>query len=203
MDASEWDERYSGVELVWGAEPNRFVAAELADAAPGNALDVACGEGRNAIWLASRGWRVTGIDFSAAALARAAALAEKAGVRDRTNWMRADVVHDSYPQGPFDAVVVAYLQLAKGDRREAIRRAASVLAAGGILLVVAHDSTNLTDGVGGPQDAAVLFSPDDIVTDLADFADVSIECAQRVRRPVMTPSGERDAIDVLVRARRR
>lgn len=203
MDPSEWDERYRGAELVWGSEPNRFVAAELADVAAGTALDVACGEGRNAIWLASRGWRVTGMDFSSAGLERAAVLAQKAGVADRTNWVHVDAVRDAYPQGPFDAVVVAYLQLTAKERRAAIRRAASVVASGGILLAVAHDSTNLTEGVGGPQDAAVLFSPDDIVSDLADFDDISIERAERVRRPVTTPDGAREAIDVLVRARRR
>ncbi len=203
MDAAEWDERYRGTELLWGAEPNRFVAAELAGISPGAALDVACGEGRNAIWLASRGWVVTGLDFSAAALDRAGRIAAQAGVANQTTWLRRDVVHDAYPTGPFDAVIMAYVQLTAAERRESMKRAASVLASGGTLLVVAHDSTNLTDGVGGPQDPDVLFSPVDVVADLADFADISIEKAERVRRPVATPDGERFAIDVLVRARRR
>ncbi len=203
MDAAEWDERYRGTELLWGAEPNRFVAAELAGISPGAALDVACGEGRNAIWLASRGWVVTGLDFSAAALDRAGRIAAQAGVANQATWLRRDVVHDAYPTGPFDAVIMAYVQLTAAERRESMKRAASVLASGGTLLVVAHDSTNLTDGVGGPQDPDVLFSPVDVVADLADFADISIEKAERVRRPVATPDGERFAIDVLVRARRR
>src|SRR2546430_7187246 len=64
MDAAEWDQRYAGTELVWSAEPNRFVAAELADLPPGRALDLAAGEGRNSVWLAERGWAVTAVDFS-------------------------------------------------------------------------------------------------------------------------------------------
>jgi SAM-dependent methyltransferase len=203
MDAADWDERYRGADLVWGAEPNRWVAAELADVAPGSALDVACGEGRNAIWLAGRGWRVTGTDFSQAGLERAADLAAQAGVGERIAWLHGDAVDGPYPDGPFDAVIVVYLQLTAARRRKAVRQAASTLAEGGVLLVVAHDSTNLTEGVGGPQDPGVLFSPDDVVRDLASLTDVLIERAERVRRPVSTPDGERDAVDLVVRARRR
>jgi SAM-dependent methyltransferase len=202
MEPAEWDERYRGAELVWGSEPNRWVAGELGDLPPGVALDVACGEGRNAIWLARRGWRVTGLDFSAAGLRRAAELAERAGVAAATSWVHGDAVDGEYPEGPFDAVILAYLQLVAPARRAAVRRAASVLAPGGVLLVVGHDSTNLTEGVGGPQDPAVLFSPDDVVADLEPIAGVTIERAERVRRPVAAPDGDRDAIDALVRATR-
>ena len=202
MEASEWDERYRGAELVWGSEPNRWVVAELAELRPGAALDVACGEGRNAIWLALRSWRVTGLDFSAVGLRRAASLAERAGVADRTSWVQADAVEGEYPAGPFDVVVLAYLQLAAPARRAAVCRAATVLAPGGVLLVIGHDTSNLTQGVGGPQDAAVLFSPDDVVADLAGVAGIRVERAERVRRPVATPDGERDAIDALVRVTR-
>jgi SAM-dependent methyltransferase len=202
MDAIEWDERYRGAQLVWGSEPNRWVAAELADVPPGVALDVACGEGRNAIWLARRGWRTTGLDFSAAGLRRAAELARQAGVAARTSWVVGDAVHGEYPDGPFDVVVVAYLHLPASSRRVAVRRCASVLAPGGVLLVVGHDSTNLAEGVGGPQDPAVLFSPDDIVADLAGIPGLTVERAERVRRPVDGSDGRRDAIDALVRATR-
>jgi 2-polyprenyl-3-methyl-5-hydroxy-6-metoxy-1,4-benzoquinol methylase len=74
MDASGWDERYSGNELLWGLPPNRWVEAELADTSVGRAIDLACGEGRNAIWLADRGWSVTAVDFSGVAIQRARAL---------------------------------------------------------------------------------------------------------------------------------
>jgi SAM-dependent methyltransferase len=200
MDAEAWNARYSGTELVWGAEPNRFVAAELANLPPGRALDVACGEGRNAIWLAGRGWQVTAVDFSSAGLGRAMRLAERAGVGGQISFQLADVVTGPLPAGPFDAVIVAYLQLEVPQRRAVLRKSAGVLVPGGTLLVVGHDTSNLTEGTGGPQDARVLFTPEDVTADLAGLPGLAVEKAERVRRPV--PGGGRDAIDALVRIRR-
>lgn len=202
MDASGWNARYSGSELVWGAEPNRFVASELGSLRPGRALDVACGEGRNAVWLASLGWEAVGVDFSKAGLDRASALAEKAGVAGKVEWVVADVVADPLPEGPFDAVVIAYLQVPSGDRRTVVRKAAQVLAPGGVLVVVGHDSTNLAEGIGGPRDAQVLFTPGDLVADLDGLAGVTVDKAEQVRRPVTTEDGERQAIDALLVGRR-
>lgn len=93
MDTTEqaaWDQRYSGPDLVWGEAPNRFVAEELAALPPGRAIDLGTGEGRNAIWLAERGWRVTAVDFSAAGLAQAARLAADRGVS--VDWVQADLL---------------------------------------------------------------------------------------------------------------
>lgn len=201
MTAADWDARYAGGDLVWGAEPNRFVAAELADLPAGRALDVACGEGRNAIWLAGRGWFAVGVDFSATAIERARRLAEQAGVASDTEFVVGDVVAGELPPGPFDAVVVAYLHLPSGERRQALRGAASRVGPGGALLVVGHDSTNLTDGVGGPQDPAVLYAPDDVVDDIGP--DFTVTKAERVRRPVAAGDGDGEAIDALVVATRR
>lgn len=201
MDAAAWDARYTGSDLVWGAAPNQFVAAELGELPPGRIIDLACGEGRNAVWLATRGWRATGVDFSTAAVLRADRLAADAGVTDRVTFALGDVVDGPLPTGPFDAVVVAYLQLPAPRRRTALRRAAGLLAAGGTMLVVAHDSDNITHGVGGPQDPAVLYAPNDVTNDLADRPDLVVEKAEQVHRPVPGPDGERTAIDVLVRVR--
>ncbi len=201
MDSTAWDDRYAGSELVWGSGPNRFVAAELEELPPGRALDVACGEGRNAIGLATRGWEATGVDFSATAVARARRLAADAGVAERTEFAVGDVVAGPLPSGRFDVVVVAYLQLPAAERRAALRHAAQALAPGGTLLVVAHDSTNLTDGAGGPRDPAVLYTADDVLTDLDGLALV-VDKAERVTRPVQTPDGGRQAIDALVRLHR-
>lgn len=200
MDAAAWDARYAGDELVWGTEPNRFVAAELAGLAPGRALDVACGEGRNAIWLATRGWFAVGVDFSATAIERARRLAEQAGVAANTHFEVGDVLAGQLPQGLYDAVVVAYLHLPAADRRQAMRHAADRVGPGGVLLVVGHDTTNLTEGVGGPPDPAVLFTPEDIVVDIG--AELTVSKAERVQRPVSTPAGDKTAIDALVVARR-
>jgi len=195
MDSDAWDARYAAAELVWTAEPNRFLVDEVADLAPGRALDVACGEGRNAIWLAEQGWAVTGVDFSPVALDKARRLAEARGVT--VTWRLADVVINSAEPGSFDLVAVFCLQLPPEARRSALGAAARAVAPGGTLLVVGHDTTNLTEGWGGPRDVSVLYGPDDVA---ADVADLEIVKAQRVDRPVMTDDGPKAAIDVLVRA---
>ncbi|MGD0256037.1 MAG: class I SAM-dependent methyltransferase [Acidimicrobiales bacterium] len=195
MDRQQWDERYMTDELIWRAEPNRFLVEEVARMKPGRALDLACGEGRNALWLAERGWQVTGVDFSPVGLAKARRLAVVRRVD--VSWLRADVLEWNPPQTAFDLVIVMYLQLPADARRRVLSRAARALTPGGTLLVVGHDSTNLTEGTGGPQDPAVLFSPEDVANDLPGL---DIERAERVRRPVHTEHGDVDAIDALVRA---
>ena len=195
MDSHAFDARYAAAELVWSAEPNRFLVAEVSDLAPGRALDVACGEGRNAIWLAERGWDVTGADFSPTALDKARRLADGRGVTVR--WLLADAVTDPVEPAAFDLVAVFYLQLPSEQRRTAFAAAAHAVAPGGTLVVVGHDTTNLTGGWGGPRDAAVLYSPDDVV---ADIDGLEVVKAERVERPVLTDDGPKTAIDVLVRA---
>jgi 2-polyprenyl-3-methyl-5-hydroxy-6-metoxy-1,4-benzoquinol methylase len=195
VNREHWDERYGTEELIWKAEPNRFLVEELDALAPGRALDVACGEGRNAVWLASKGWRVTGVDFSRAGLAKAQRLATDRGVE--VTWVEADVVEWRPPTASFDLVVVMYLHLPAEQRRRALAHAAAALAPGGVLLVVGHDTSNLLKGTGGPQDPAVLFGPEEIVEDLSDL---QIERAEQVKRTVVTDAGEATAIDALVRA---
>ena len=155
MDREYWDERYRTEELIWKAAPNRFLVEELDALVPGRALDVACGEGRNAVWLASKGWRVTGADFSRAGLAKAQRLATDRGVE--VTWVEADVVEWRPATASFDLVVVMYLHLPAEQRRRALAHAAAALAPGGVLLVVGHDTSNLVKGTGGPQDPEVLF----------------------------------------------
>ncbi|MFE6054394.1 class I SAM-dependent methyltransferase [Kitasatospora sp. NPDC056446] len=212
MDSRNWDDRYAASELVWGAEPNQWVVRELTGRTPGHALDLAAGEGRNAIWLAARGWDVTGLDFSAVALERAERLTADLPdeVADRLTWRHGDARSFEAPAGGYDLVLVAYLQVPAGDRRTALRRAADALAPGGTLLVVGHDSSNLTEGVGGPQDPAVLFTPDDVLADLAGLGLRTVR-AERVHRKVGGEPGHRDgadaagggvAVDALVRLER-
>ena len=208
MDAREWDERYAASELVWSREPNQFVAAELADLAPGTAVDLAAGEGRNAIWLASRGWSATAVDFSQVALDKGAQLVDEAGVEleGTVAWVCADAT-TWQPAEPVDLVVVAYLQLPPEDRRRAVRGAVTMLRPGGTLLLVAHDTTNLTEGTGGPQDPSVLMTAEDVLDDLSGL-DVDVVRAERVAREVRYADehgGEerRTAWDCLVRVVRR
>jgi SAM-dependent methyltransferase len=198
VDAKAWDARYAAPELVWSLTPNQFVAAELADLPPGRALDVAAGEGRNAIWLARRGWRVTAVDFSRVALAKGRELAGDADIEwvcaDATTWR---------PDTEYDLAVVAYLQLAAEERRAAVSRAFGSLRPGGTFFLVAHDSTNLLLGTGGPQDPSVLMTAEDVLGDLGG-EDFEVLRADRVTREVARPDGTVDtALDALVRLVRR
>src|SRR6476660_6391077 len=165
----------------------------------GRPLDLAGGAGRYAIWLASLGWRVTAVDFSAVATRRIRELADdRLGQEaDRVSAVTADLMAWTPEPGSADLVVLAYLQLVAGERRHAHRAASAALAPGGTFLLVAHHSDNLRHGVGGPQDPAVLFTPADVEADL-DGTGLVVERAERVDRAV--PAGV--ALDVLVRAHR-
>src|SRR3954453_18812584 len=188
MGAREWVGKYAASELVWSATPNQFVAAELADLPPGRALDLAAGEGRNALWLAHPGGEVTAVDFSLVGLDKGRALLERhPGGRDLyVDWVHADVL--SYETGPvaYDLALLTYLQLVADERRTAVRRAFGALREGGTFFLVAHDATNLTEGTGGPTDPAVLYTAEEVLADLdGERFEVEVEVADRVPRLVL------------------
>ena len=187
MDSAGWDERYAATELVWSAGPNQFVEQALADLPPGRALDLACGEGRNARWLAQQGWQVTALDFSPVAIEKGRRLAEELAddLADRIDWQVGDVLNTALP-ADLDLVVIAYLQVPAAERATVMRRAFAALAAGGRLFVVGHDTTNLTEGTGGPPDPAVLYAAEDVLDDLAG-EDLEVIRAERVARTVTSP----------------
>ncbi|MGB0095723.1 MAG: class I SAM-dependent methyltransferase [Solirubrobacteraceae bacterium] len=199
MDSEAWNRRYAGRELVWTSTANRFLIEETTTLPPGRALDVACGEGRNAVWLAERGWQVTGVDFSEVGLEKARGLARGRGVL--AQWVVADLLDYTPEPRAFDLVLVFYLQVPAEQRRAIVRTVAETVAPGGLFLLVAHDSSNLEHGHGGPQNPAVLYTANDVVGDL-DGVGLQIERAETVTRPVDTPDGERAALDALVRAHR-
>src|SRR5919199_6018430 len=107
-DAQAWDERYASAEQVWSGEPNGALVAEVSSLTPGTALDVGCGEGADAVWLARRGWRVTALDVSAVALERARRHAEDAGVS--VEWIHSGV--ESAELATYDLVSAQYAVLA-------------------------------------------------------------------------------------------
>jgi SAM-dependent methyltransferase len=197
MERADWDRRYRGTELVWTAQPNRFVVEELQGLPPGRALDLGSGEGRNAVWLAERGWQVTAVDFSPVALDKARRLAQARGVT--VDWVLADLYGYQPEPGAYHLVLVAYLHLSPLERVAVLAGAVAALAPGGTLLVIGHDLANLTQGVGGPQDPAVLYTPEAIV---AELDGLTVHRAQRVRRPVDTAPEPGVAVDTLVRATR-
>ena len=197
MDATDWNKRYADSELVWGAPPNRYVVEHTTALPMGCALDLACGEGRNALWLATRGWQVGALDYSAVALDKAEKIAARAprAVVSRLRW-RHDDVTTAELGGGYDLVLMVYLHLAAEPRRALIPRACAALAEGGRLLVVAHDSINLTEGYGGPPDPDILFTPEDVLAELPGL--MSPVTAGRRRRDVETAEGIRTAIDAVV-----
>jgi 2-polyprenyl-3-methyl-5-hydroxy-6-metoxy-1,4-benzoquinol methylase len=195
VDATGWDARYAGSDLVWGVEPNRFVVEELAGLAPGRALDIAAGEGRNAVWLAARGWQVTAVDFSRVAVERGRQLAASHGVE--LDWLVADLRDYRPPAEAFDAVLVAYLHVSPDDLAAVLRRCAAALAPGGRIVVIGHDLTNLHRGVGGPQLPDVLYTPEAIT---AALPGLTIVRAERALRPVPAPDTVVHAIDTVVTA---
>ncbi|MFC9836135.1 class I SAM-dependent methyltransferase [Rhodococcus sp. NPDC127530] len=197
MDAAAWDERYSQSELVWGAPPNAAVVERVTSLPRGRALDLACGEGRNAHWLATRGWEVTGLDYSAVALDKARRVAAEAprSVRERLDYRVADVT-DSDLGGEYDLVLMIYLHLAPEERLQVVNRAISALKPDGILMILGHDAVNLSQGVGGPQDLELLYTPDDVVNSFDGR--LVVDVAERRFRE--TDAGT--AIDALVVAHR-
>jgi len=188
MDARAWDERYAGTELVWSSGPNRFVETEVSGLPPDRALDLAAGEGRNAVWLAEQGWQVTAVDFSAVGLDKGRrVLAAHERARDlHIDWVHHDVL--TYDPGPagYDLALLAYLQLPAEERRTAVRVGFAALTVGGHLVVVAHDPTNLAEGTGGPQDPSVLYTAEEVLGDL-DGERFDVLRAERVSRVVPAP----------------
>ena len=198
MDSQQWDERYAGAEFQWTTRPNQFVAAELAGLPPGRALDLAAGEGRNAVWLAERGWRVTAVDFSRVGLDKGRTLSAARGIDDaRVAWIVTDLRDYEPEDGAFDLVLIAYFQVLAELRASVLARAAAALAPGGTLLVIGHDLTNLAEGTGGPQDPDVLYTPEAVSAELPGLRLVR---AERVHRTVERDDGPATAIDTLVRA---
>jgi len=190
MRAEDWDARYAEAQQ-WSAGPNSLVAELLTDLPAGDAVDLAAGEGRHALWLARSGWRVTAVDFSDAGLDRGRA---QQGA-DRVTWVRADVLGWSAPPESLDLALVAYLHLPEADIRELLTRTIGWLRPGGRLLVLGHDVDNLTAGVGGPQEPAILHS----VARLAPVAELlDVDRLEQVRRE----TADGTALDTLLWGRK-
>jgi SAM-dependent methyltransferase len=156
-DNSFWQDRYSRAaaagDQLWSTGPNAWIEETVAHLAIGDAVDLAAGEGRNALWLAARGWTVTAVDFAPAGLAIGQARAASLGVE--VDWVAADATTWVAPS-LVDLVVIAYLQLPEQALASALENAAGYLAPGGTLALVGHALENLAEGVGGPQDPALL-----------------------------------------------
>jgi 2-polyprenyl-3-methyl-5-hydroxy-6-metoxy-1,4-benzoquinol methylase len=189
---SLWDQRHAAQQPIESTEPDPTLVDEIGSLRPGRALDLGAGDGRNAIWLAERGWKVTAVDFSQVALERGRSRSEAGGVT--VDWQLADLLEWSPEARAYDLVTLFFIHLPGTERRGVYARAADAVAPGGTLLIVAHDRANLADGVGGPQDPDVLVSPGEVAAELPGFR---IDRAETMQRPA--PDG-RGPIDAIVRA---
>jgi len=204
MTSAEWDARYASTELVWSAGPNTWVEQIAGALEPGRVLDLAGGEGRNSLWLATRGWDALCVDFSQVALDRASELAAQrtAGSALKFAVLQADLLEYQPPAQAFDLVLVIYVQVPATEREFILANAANAVAPHGRLLVVAHHSDNLVDGVGGPQNPDLLYTQDDIA-DVAAVSGLVVERSERALRQVQVEGETRYAVDALYVGQRR
>ncbi|WP_166390801.1 SAM-dependent methyltransferase [Nocardioides ochotonae] len=200
--AEFWDERYAASQRIWSGQPNARLVEHAADLAPGTALDVGCGEGADAVWLARRGWHVTGVDVSGVALERAAQHAAEEGVAERCTWRRVDLLAgDEVPAA--DLVTVHFLHLPEQHFVRVYAALAAAVRPGGTLLVGAHHPADAAAGLRNPELARLLFGPEQ-VTALLDPADWDVRVADAPTRRVRDAEGrEAVATDTVVVAVRR
>ncbi|MDG4824503.1 class I SAM-dependent methyltransferase [Asanoa sp. WMMD1127] len=198
MHTDHWDQMYQSREQVFSGEPNGVLVTEATDLPPGRALDVGCGEGGDAIWLAGRGWQVTAVDVSPTALARAAAAG--AAVADRVTWQRADLLSAPPPAAAFDLVSAQYFHPPRAAGDDAVRGLLAAVAPGGTLLVAGHDPGDLTEHDHHGFDPAGYYQPADIAALLDDGWTVEIDGSRPRTSPA--PPGTRHTHDLVLRARR-
>ncbi|MFI5963964.1 class I SAM-dependent methyltransferase [Streptomyces asoensis] len=196
---AEWDQRYADRQQLWSGRPNGALVAEAAGLTPGRVLDVGCGEGADALWLARRGWDVTALEVSGVALERAAGHARDAGLTVR--WVHASLTAAALPQASFDLVSAQYPALLRTPDAEAERALLAAVAPGGLLLLVHHagmDSANAHDSGFDPAD----YVWPSMVAQLLD-GDWEVEVDEQ--RPRVAPDGGAGAHhtdDLVLRVRR-
>lgn len=207
LSAETWDERYRASHRVWSGNPNARLVEQTADLEPGTALDVACGEGGDAIWLAQQGWRVTAVDVSEVALEKLAAHAEEAGVDDRLRIGLYDALEDPRPVGrrTFDLVTVSFLHVPEPDFADIYRGIAEAVAPGGRLLVTAHHPQDVETGARHSHGPGLLFGPERVLDALGvghEGSSWEPEVVDTPTRVQDTPDGPLHVRDTVVRLRR-
>ena len=206
FDESFWDERYrqhGEHASVWSGEPNAQLVAEVADLPPGSALDVGAGEGADAAWLARRGWRVTAVDISSVALARAAAaLEDEPETAARITWQHQDLTASPPPAGTFDLVSAQFLHLPAPQRDGVYSRLAASVAPGGTLLIVGHHPSDLDTSVRRPSTPGLLFTAEEIAAGLDAHEWEIVTCTSRPRATSDSEGTRVTVQDAVLRARR-
>ena len=197
-DDQEWDERYSSGDQVWSGEPNGALMAEVQYLQPGRALDVGCGEGADAIWLASVGWQVTALDVSKVALRRASTAATKSRIQVR--WMHTGLLEAQLHPGAFDLVSAQYPALRRTPTQAAERALMDAVAPEGLLLVVHHADVDAEVAKSHGFDPADYVNPGDVAALLGEDWQIALD--ERRPRSVRTGAGAHHTHDVVLHARR-
>ena len=198
MDASDWNARYLAQPDVWGTTPAARIVAEVTAAedaglSVGTAIDLACGDGRHARWLAAHGWSVTAVDFSDVAIEQARAKDSDDGRPGHVDWVVGDATTWT-PAEPVDLVVIGFLHLGMDELAQVLRDAGRWLKPGGHLVYLGHAAENLARGVGGPQDPGVLPGVADLARGIGELEVVSL-------RHDLRPGGQATAVDVVLHLR--
>jgi 2-polyprenyl-3-methyl-5-hydroxy-6-metoxy-1,4-benzoquinol methylase len=203
FEQSSWDERYAGEARTWSGHPNAILVTEASGLVPGRAVDLGCGEGGDAIWLAERGWQVTAIDFSEAGLRKAAAHAAERGVADRIEFRHADLRAWSAEGEQWDLVTSCFLHLLDSGMVAATREMATAVAPGGTLLVAGHHPDDEHTGLRWSM-PGVMFTAEELVPALdPELFDVRAEARSRVENRNDVTHTVTDAVLVARRAQRR
>lgn len=199
FDEQSWEERYRENTAVWSGKPNQQLVNEAAELPVGTALDVGCGEGGDTLWLASRGWKVTAVDFSTVALNRAAG--HLGDLAEGVEWVHADLTKWTPTEGHFALVTAQFMHLPTADREPLFARLADAVAPGGTLLIVGHVMNELHVSADRPAD--MFFTADELAKSL-DAEQWEIVVAEERARPPLVHEGEIHHVsDAVFRARRR
>ena len=187
---------------MWSAEPNQLFKILVQGIPTGYALDVACGEGRNAIWLASVGWQVDALDFSDVGIGKGRQIADARGIA--VNWVVDDICRRPIATQAYDLVAVIFLHTDETERDLWLDKVIQAVRPGGHFVFIAHDPGNIQGGTGGPQDPALLVGVEDMTSKLEGFDVVRSEVYRRelADEPGHGGGSTGVALDTLVFARR-
>jgi SAM-dependent methyltransferase len=197
-----WDERYATSARIWSGNPNPRLVEHVSALAPGTAIDVGCGEGADAVWLAAHGWQVTGVDVSSVALERARQHAAEAGVADRISWQQVDLVAGEPLPDQADLVSVQFLHLPASVFGAVYAALADAVRPGGKLLVVGHHPDDAATGLRNERLTHLLFAPHQ-VAELLDDAEWQVQVSDAPTREVDREGRQVTVTDTVVLATRR
>lgn len=203
FDEQFWNERYRSHHQLWSGNPNPNLVNEVSDLTAATALDVGCGEGADAIWLARRGWTVTAIDLSSVAIDRAAGHAADSGsdIAERITWQQADLLEWNPGVPGFDLVTSQYVHLPSGQREVLFQHLADLVAPGGTLLIVGHHPSDLETSIPRPPRPELFFTPEEVVA-LLDPQEWTVDTAAASSRAFTHGDHEVTIHDTVVRAHR-